>query len=357
MKIFQMIADGNPGGGIQIVLSLCKELIKNNHTVYLAIQKNSYGFFAAQDLNVNVIPINFFKSVFSYSLKNEIRKACNSIKPDVVHVHGSRAAFHVSRCKINFSSIYTVHGYHFIKQNFIRRTLGRFAEKRNSKIFDCTTFVCKYDLNNSQKYNIVKSTTFKKVIHNGINVDSLPLKKNNNDPKTVVFLGRLSYPKDPALFLDVFKRLVDKGYRAKIIGGGELEVYINKKIRRHNLEHYVTVTGKLPHEKAMEMLSEAHCMIMTSRWEGFPVSILEAMAMGIPVIAPNINGIPEIIEHKKNGLLVDTRRPIDFANSVEYIEGPKKYLKISTNAEQTVRENFTVEKMYQKYMTIYQRNK
>ena len=192
-----MTADGNPGGGTEVVLSLCKELIKNKHTVYLAIQEGSYGFFVAQDLKVNVIPVNFFKAVISYSLKKKIQRVCDSIKPDIIHVHGSRAAFHVSRCRIEFPSIYTVHGYHFIERNFIRRNLGKIAEMRNIKRFDCITFVCENDLKSSLKYNIMKSTTLKNIIHNGIDFNNLPLRKKDDKHRSIVFLGRLCYPKDP----------------------------------------------------------------------------------------------------------------------------------------------------------------
>ena len=358
MKILQMLADGDPGGGTEIVLSLCGELIKHGHDVHLATQEGSYASSTAQGLNVKVVPVDFFKSVLSHALKKRIQEICGSIKPDLIHVHGSRAAFHVSRCDINIPSVYTVHGYHFIKRNFIRRQLGKISEMRNTKRFDCITFVCEYDMMNSQRLGITKNTSAKEVVYNGIDISSLPSKKESSESgKTIVFLGRLCYPKDPMLFLEVVKLLVDWGYCAKIIGGGELEEEVKKKIKRLKLENCVTMMGTLPHEKAMEVLVEAHCMIMTSRWEGFPVSVLEAMAMGVPVIAPDVNGIPEIIVHKKNGLLVESRKPADFVDQVKYIADFQNYSEISVNARQTVRDNFSTEKMYKKYAAIYERVK
>jgi len=111
---------------------------------------------------------------------------------------------------------------------------------------------------------------------------------------------------NPLLAVHVLKNLIDEGYKAQLcmVGpdkDGSLKM-CKDLAREYNLP--VTFTGKLEKEEWVALSAEYDIFINTTNFDNMPVSIIEAMALGIPIISTNVGGIPYLIEDKKNGLLV-----------------------------------------------------
>jgi hypothetical protein len=160
-------------------------------------------------------------------------------------------------------------------------------------------FVSQFDQNLAKTYGLLSGNTPNCVIHNGIPCPSV--KFGAQDQQCLIgFVGRLEPPKDPLLFLASLEELPH--YRGMIIGTGSLEMTVRKEIERKRLGDRVTMRGGLSHEETMNAMGDFQLLVMTSRWEGLPLIPLEAMKIGVPVVATDVGGMREIIEDGKSGV-------------------------------------------------------
>jgi glycosyltransferase involved in cell wall biosynthesis len=156
------------------------------------------------------------------------------------------------------------------------------------------------------------------VIHNGIKPEAIP-QHTTTKRKCLGFLGNLIYQKDPTLFVEIVRELAPEGYSAKMVGGGDLEKRVRHLVQRCGLTDKVEITGALSHHEALKKISDVGVLVLPSRWEGLPVAPIEAMHMGIPVVAADVGGMPEIIESEVSGVLISGRRSMDFARAIRRI--------------------------------------
>ena len=101
----------------------------------------------------------------------------------------------------------------------------------------------------------------------------------------------------------------NKNIRLFIVGDGEEREYLEKLVKELTLEDYVRFIGKIPNERVLEYMVASDIFILPSLSEGFPVTFLEAMASGLPIITTNVRGLSEIIIDGENGFLVDPKSP------------------------------------------------
>lgn len=126
----------------------------------------------------------------------------------------------------------------------------------------------------------------------------------------VVFLGRLSAQKNPFLFLEIMRNVCQKRpVKAVMIGAGELRGEVEKRIREYGLEKAVTLTGFLANPYGI--LANSKMLCLPSLWEGYGLVAAEALALGKPVIAAPVGGIPSILQGQE-GRLCNTKE--------EYVE-------------------------------------
>ncbi|CAG0938719.1 partial N-acetyl-alpha-D-glucosaminyl L-malate synthase, partial [Candidatus Brocadiaceae bacterium] len=118
--------------------------------------------------------------------------------------------------------------------------------------------------------------------------------------------------KGQTYLIDACALLRDRGisFRCRIVGGGENRQLLERQIAQFKLEDQVELLGPLPQESVASILPTAHCYVQPSivtpsgKMEGIPVAIMEAMAVGLPVVATSISGIPEIVRSGETGWLV-----------------------------------------------------
>ena len=141
-------------------------------------------------------------------------------------------------------------------------------------------------------------------------------------------------------------------YKCIIIGEGEQRKEIESFIKTHQLEKYIKLLGRrheIPH-----LLAASDVFVLPSLNEAFGLVLLEAMMAGLPIIATNNGGIPEIIEDGKNGILVPPKDAESLAKAVEKIlSSPKLREKMSEQNQEDVREKFEVKDMVNKTEEVY----
>jgi colanic acid/amylovoran biosynthesis glycosyltransferase len=146
-----------------------------------------------------------------------------------------------------------------------------------------------------------------KVVHCGVDRDFLertiaPIPKTTN----LVCVGRLCEQKGQLLLLQAARRLADEGFdfRITLVGDGEMRSALETLITQWHLENHIVITGVATTEQVQRHLQESRALVLPSFGEGLPVAIMEAFAMGRPVVSTYIAGIPELICPGKNGWLV-----------------------------------------------------
>ncbi len=175
----------------------------------------------------------------------------------------------------------------------------------------------------------------------------------NDNAIAIYFIGRLSSEKNPDIFIKAAKKILEKttGVKFFIIGDGIMRNEIEKLINKLNNKNliYLGYQTDIP-----RYLSTADIFVLPSSAEGFPLSNIEAMSMGVCVIASDVGGVSDAIINGENGFLMKPNSVDELVNKIEFILNKKNILnKISKNARKSVEEKFSIEILAEKYKNLY----
>jgi len=157
------------------------------------------------------------------------------------------------------------------------------------------------------------------VVRCGLKLAAMPCRvPPSNAPPRVICVGRLSPEKGHLGLLEAFARVVGEGIEAQLVlvGDGRERPRIEQKIGELGLRQCVALKGRLDEESTLAEIAISDLLVLPSFMEGLPVVLMEAMALRVPVIAPRLAGIPELVVDEKEGLLF---RPADWNDLFEKI--------------------------------------
>jgi len=202
------------------------------------------------------------------------------------------------------------------------------------------------------------------LIHNGIDLKRFQTKQNTTafrrrlkisaDAIVIGSVGRLAEEKGHAILLSTLAKLAPKfpELRLLFVGDGERREELQNQTRRLGLEAKVSFLGI--QRNIPELLSLMDVFVLPSLTEGFPLALLEAMAAKKPVVASAVGDIPKIIQHGKNGILVEPADANGLANAIaRLVENKPRAMALGENAYSCVKEKYTLYRMLQKYLQVY----
>ena len=157
------------------------------------------------------------------------------------------------------------------------------------------------------------------VVRCGIPFDRLPPKDASEEPPTIVCVGRLSPEKGQTGLLRAFARLRAKHPDAvlRLVGDGPDRDALQELAAELAIDGAVTFAGRLPERETLAEIARADMLVLPSFMEGLPIVLMEAMALGVPVISSRVAGIPELVSDGKTGLLF---APSDWDELAQCIE-------------------------------------
>lgn len=166
--------------------------------------------------------------------------------------------------------------------------------------------------------------------------------KRPREAATILFLGNLGKAKGTYDLLHAMSRVANTVPEAKLMLCGDGETGKTRElIRQLSLEHCVQLPGWIDQQRRAELLASASLFVLPSYAEGLPMSILEAMGAGLPVIATRVGGVPDAISHEREGLLVEPGDIDQLAASiVRLLKNPDERRRLAEAAHSAVRENF-----------------
>ncbi|MEM3612936.1 MAG: glycosyltransferase family 4 protein [Candidatus Bathyarchaeia archaeon] len=200
------------------------------------------------------------------------------------------------------------------------------------------------------------------VVPNGVDLEefSMPFNTRKSIEPDVIFVGRLIPNKGLEYLIEAAKILIRSGstkIRFKIVGDGPYRQQLEELVTRYGLSPYFEFLGFVP--KVSEILRNGGIFVRPSLTEGMPLTILEAMASGLPIIATRVSGTAEIVIHNETGILVEPGNVEQLAEAIKYlVESPDEALRLGWNArafiERHYREKFSWDAAASNVLSVYE---
>lgn len=291
-----------------------------------------------------------------------LARAVEAGGPDLVHSHGYKSDILLGfrrRCSRRYALAATVHGWtgHRLLS---RMKLYEWLDRASLRRMDGVVFV---DAGQVERFG-TKGYCLVMAIPNGIRSTGDADRSNGLDPEIVLFcrggftfvsLGRLSPEKCYPVLITAIRMLVDQGIEARllILGEGPQRHELEQLVQRLDLGACVLMPGFRPSGRSYAAL--ARVFVLASSSEGMPISILEAMTAGIPVVATAVGGVPGLLRGGEAGVLVPPGDADALARALaELSREPERAQGLAETARKLAAEEHSVSAMSQRYLDFYE---
>ena len=302
-------------------ITLIYDFIKKNYRKYDIIHAHSYIFFTS-------LQCALVRKLKRFNL--------------MLHIHGGVQT--PSWLHSNFQEYLQL----LVKENLFDKIIGNFILKNS----DVIVSVSQKDLNViNNRYSISKDISY--CIPNAVDINKFQ-PDFNLKRKYITFIGRLSYIKGFDIFLEIISKLneLDTNLEFLIIGDGPLRPLLDKVITNIPITYY----RSYPYEKMQEIYNVSKALMITSRFEGVPTTILESLACETPVITSNVGGITEVIKNEYNGIVIDPSNFYQISEEILNKIHQESYLaKMGKNGRKVIEKNHSWQVVTNQISKIYEK--
>lgn len=365
-KIIFVITKSNWGGAQRYVFELINAL-KENYEVALACGGKGPLLTKVSELGVRTIPLLNLKRDIEVSADFKsffmLLKILRDEKPDVVHLNSSKiGALGALAARIHGTRhiIFTAHGWAYNEDRFfiskwIIKLIAAFTIILSHKTICVSEAIKRQAPFQSKKLVVVKngipSPQFLDRKQAREFLDTKAAQKENTF--WVGSIGELHPIKGHSFAIEAFANIKNRdSFEYFILGGGELKKKLEEQIAKNNLENSVFLLGHV--DNASLYLKAFDAFLFPSLSEGLGLTAIEAGYAGLPVIASNVGGIPEIIEDGKTGLLVPPKNSNAIAQKIEFIKNNEGIGRSLGEALfEKVKKEFSFERMLKETIAVY----
>lgn len=191
------------------------------------------------------------------------------------------------------------------------------------------------------------------VIHNGVDLDSLPrLIRNSNPPSPVklIFAGRLTEQKNPFDLINALGTLAGKNWTLSVMGDGPLLLPTRHLAEKLGISAQITFYGWVTPEKVLGAFAEHDVLLLPSSSEGLSVVGVQALAMGLAMILSQAGGNPELV-NGKNGILIPVGDVNALAENINKFIEDREYLTSAQSASLTYAQKFSLDQIIRQYLS------
>lgn len=360
MRVVYIITRSDAIGGAHVhVRDLAARLLAEGHSVQILV--GGEGPFTRQLSDRGIPFTNVPSLVRAISPWDDLqaflhmRRILSSLKPDLVSTHSSKAGWlgRAASRSLGIPAIFTAHGWAFTdgvpeKQ----RRLYVLAEKLAARFGDHIITVSSFDKELARAHGVAPETKMIP-IHNGMpDVPSELLAQPESEPPHMIMVARFEEQKDHATLLAALAQLKQFSWTLELIGDGPLRPAVERLAEGLGIRNRIEFVGAV--DDVAERLARAQIFVLTSRWEGFPRSILEAMRAGLPVVASDVGGVAESVADAINGYLVPRGDVFAVKERLQrLLIDPDLRIGMGRRARQRFEKEFTFDRMFEKTISVY----
>ena len=290
----------------------------------------------------------------------------------LVHVHGARAALYGRLAALSLGRsrprlVYTIHGFAAPHYRWPKRSVLVALERALSGVTDTYVAVCRAERESFLGADIRVSARMC-VVLNGIDVGRVAEEAQHHEAvraslglssadRILITVCRLYKPRDFRTLLSALRRVVDTCPRAHllIVGDGPYRSDIGTLLSALGLTDHVHLLGLRRDVPALLGAAQAF-VLSTAQWEGLPLTVLEAMAAGLPVVASDVGGVCEAIDDGQTGYVVPPPSPEALAERLVGLLGDEPRAKeMGQRGQARACAHFTVKRMVAETMDVYER--
>lgn len=195
------------------------------------------------------------------------------------------------------------------------------------------------------------------ILPNGIDMDKFsPSQKHNGSKVVITTVGRLVKEKNIVFGLHILKALVEEKYcpfEYYVVGDGYMREKIQQAIHQLHLQDTVYLLGALAENETIEVLKKTDILLLPSKEEAFGVVLLEAQAMGIPVIATDVGGVKEAMVDTKSGYLIPFDAQVAKDKIMKLVKDRSLLDKMGKEGRRFVEENFNIKPIIKRMVSTY----
>ncbi len=348
-----------------LAASVCSKMDRDRFEPFVFFMENTKGEMPAvlDGLGVRHVCIgrNRLNKLFSRFI---VANVLDRYEIDVLHVH--HAAYYAQSCSgVRRSGVrgvvFTEHSWYALSQSHVLRNIFRAAAREATF---CTAVSAEIQSYCVRKLGVPTSQV--QVVLNGVDTSrfapvsgsqglrsliSLP-----SDSYVVFTVGRLHEAKDQLSLIQAMKILHQEQEKVHLVIGGDgpLRKDLEKSIVESGLSGVVHLLGNIT--DVDQLLPGADLFVLSSRREGLPMVLLEAMSCGLPIVSTNVGGIPELVVENKNGLLVSPEDPSQLALKIKILLQNKELAgKMGRRNRQRIKESFSLENTVKQYCAMYEK--
>ena len=310
MKVLQFMPEFGLAGAERMAEDLILGLVERGVEVEVA-SFYDYHSSITENLEDNGIKIHYLGKTkgADFSLIPRIRRLLNAIQPDILHTHRYCLKYVVPAITgLRNSTNQRIHAVH---------TVHNMAEKEVAphqipmhRIFFRTKRVVPVAISPQVRASVMKLYSLKQedipLVYNGVDRE-IPCIEKSGDEFTFLHIGRYEDVKNHAMLVDSFESVYKERLDARLVLLGEGELYddIKQHIDERGLSSVIDQVGRV--DDVCAYLAKADAFVLASKYEGFPISLIEAFNAGLPCICTSVGGIPDIVSGGENGVLCDCR--------------------------------------------------
>ena len=366
MKIVAHIA--RPTAGVGTYISLLTSHINANKFQNLLIcnkEDQEFKFSDSLDNPIKRIDINIAREINlikDIKCLYQIIKLLRKDRPDLIHCHSAKAGIlgRLVGSYLKIPTLYTPHAFSYLSaenkiEKFIYKNTEILFRFLPSSILACS---------NSEYNRAIYELKFKKrnvfLWNNSIEKSrTLKLSKIKLPNEYICSVGRPSFQKNMEMLIEAIyyvKKSV-KNIHLVLLGSGLSSPYllkIEKMIKKRNLEKNIRLVSWLKREEALRIINDSVLYLSSSRYEGLPYAVIEALSLSKPCIVTNVDGNKDLIKDNYNGFLIEVGDSKNMANKIISILKSKEELKrMSKNSGSSFLDNYDIEKNIFELEDIY----
>lgn len=315
IRILETIRQGQIGGGESHLLSLVENLDRTRFEPVVLSFTDGPMVDRLRQMGVQTEVI-FTEKPFDISKWKKVKQFIHQNDISLVHAHGTRANSNVfwATGKLKLPLVYTIHGwsFHDDQQPLIRK-IRVMGEQLLTNRSDVNISVSASNQQTGKKYFSRFNSV---VINNGIDQKKFdPSRSFKNvrqelhiaeDAILLLFVARFIHQKQPLKLIEAFAKAQQQNPKLQLlmVGDGDQKATALQMVKELNIENKVIFQPF--RQDVPDVLKAADIFILPSLWEGLPIGLLEAMAMGKAIIGTQVDGTSEVIRHNENGVLIGT---------------------------------------------------